>query len=896
MASENRPERPFEGTSDEKPRFTHRPLLVPIEPEAEPLAATTGGDGSLGESVLNDVAEADQALQEGGVLKAENSSTERDSDQTSAGWLGASESPPANAASDHSPDLGDVVDSEASDDVDGRAEALVAMVSLGAADVPEVVQNSAGSDVSTEAGIPEDAFEQESGARAAEESASPAEEEAAQEADVHDSTASFVNDAFDQQATFEAEPFAGHIETEGDLNVHPLTPADFERDELLRVLRLMLVARRLDEKMLTLLKQGKGFFHIGSSGHEATQIALGNAFTGGHDWFALYYRDMAMSLAIGMEPVDILRAHFGKASDPNSGGRQLPEHFSSRELNILVSSSSVAAQYLPAVGCAIALQRDMRKAGLDAPGKAVYVSGGEGSTSQGAFHEALNWAAREALPIVFHVEDNKFAISVPVAEQTAGGSIWPILGGYPGLARCRYDGTDFFASTAVARAAYEHASSGRGPVALHADVVRLLPHSSSDDHSKYRDVQCVDADRVRDPLAMFSARILEAGVVTEDEVEALRLEVHQLVDQLARSVEAEADPTPESAATFNYYEGPDEREYEVDGPTGELIVMVDAINHALDEELTRDERVVVYGEDVGGGKGGVFTATRGLTAKHGADRCFNSPLAEHSIIGSAVGLAAAGYMPVVEIQFADYIWPGLQPLRNQVASFRYRSNNEWACPMVLRIPAGGYIHGGLCHSQNIEAFFGHFPGLQVVMPSNAADAKGMLKTAIRGYDPVLFLEHKSLYRQGPARSPEPHADYLVPFGKASVVREGADLTIVTWGAIVYKALNVARALEREGVSVEVIDIRSILPLDIETILTSARKTGRVLVAHEDHLFMGFGAEIAAQISEAAFGSLDAPVRRLGGAFTSIPYADVLEKTVLPQDDDVLTAARAVLDY
>jgi 2-oxoisovalerate dehydrogenase E1 component len=324
--------------------------------------------------------------------------------------------------------------------------------------------------------------------------------------------------------------------------------------------------------------------------------------------------------------------------------------------------------------------------------------------------------------------------------------------------------------------------------------------------------------------------------------------------------------------------------------------MVDAINHALDEEMARDERVLVYGEDVGGGKGGVFTATRGLTAKHGADRCFNSPLAEHSIIGSAVGLAAAGYKPVVEIQFADYIWPGLQPLRNQVASFRYRSNNEWACPMVLRIPAGGYIHGGLCHSQNIEAIFAHFPGLQVVMPSNAADAKGLLKSAIRGYDPVLFLEHKSLYRQGPARSPEPHADFLVPLGKARIAREGADLTLITWGAMVYKALNVAKALEREGASVEVIDVRSFLPLDSETLLASARKTGRVLVAHEDHGFMGFGAEIAAQIADAAFCDLDAPVRRLAGAFSSIPYADVLEQTVLPTDDDVLAAAREVLAY
>jgi 2-oxoisovalerate dehydrogenase E1 component len=334
----------------------------------------------------------------------------------------------------------------------------------------------------------------------------------------------------------------------------------------------------------------------------------------------------------------------------------------------------------------------------------------------------------------------------------------------------------------------------------------------------------------------------------------------------------------------------------VSEPAGELIVMVDAINHALDEEMARDERVIVYGEDVGGGKGGVFTATRGLTARHGVDRCFNSPLAEHSIVGSAVGLAAAGFRPVVEIQFADYIWPAMQAIRNQLAPMRYRSNNQWQAPVVIRVPCGGYIHGGLCHSQNIESIFAHFPGLKVVMPSNAADAKGLLKTAIRQTDPVLFLEHKALYRQGPARTPEPDADYLVPMGKARVARQGSDLTIVTYGAMVYKALNAAKQLEKEGVAVEVIDIRSMVPLDSDTILASIRKTGRVVVFYEDHEFMGFGAEIAAQITDRAFEHLDAPVRRVAGAFTWIPFADPLERAVLPQDDDILAASRAILAY
>ncbi len=710
-----------------------------------------------------------------------------------------------------------------------------------------------------------------------------------------DDAADAVNDAFDA-ATAPGKrdrpaPVAG---VEGTLDVARLGPEDFAPDELKAVLRTMLTSRRLDEKMLTLLKQGKGFFHIGSSGHEAAQIALGRELRGGHDAFCFYYRDLGTALSLGLTPEEVLQAHFGKADDPFGGGRQMPEHFGHKALNIMSTSSSVGAQYMPAVGFALAHRRDGTEGGED--GKVVYSSGGEGSTSQGAFHEALNWAARESLPVLFHIQDNGYAISVPVTEQTAGGSIWPLFAGYDGLERLRYDGTDFFQAASAARAAVAHARAAKGPVALHADVVRLLPHSSSDDHGKYRESEVLTAERDRDPIPRFVSQLVEAGIVTPYEVEAMRAEIHAEIDELARAVEAQADPDPATATRHVYYEGPDEREYELDGPAGDLIVMVDAINHALDEEMARDERVLVYGEDVGGGKGGVFTATRGLTAKHGRDRCFNSPLAEHSIIGSAVGLACAGYKPVVEIQFADYVWPGMQPLRNQVASMRYRSNGAWANPMVIRMPCGGYIHGGLCHSQNVEAMFAHWPGLQVVMPSNAADAKGLLKSAIRGNDPVIFLEHKSLYRQGPARRPEPHADYLVPIGKAAVAREGADLTIVTWGAIVYRSLNAARTLEKEGVSVEIVDVRSMYPLDTETILTSARKTGRVLVAYEDHEFMGFGAEIAAQVSKLAFHDLDAPVHRVAGAFSSIPYADTLEAVVLPQDDHVLAAAREVLAF
>jgi 2-oxoisovalerate dehydrogenase E1 component len=680
------------------------------------------------------------------------------------------------------------------------------------------------------------------------------------------------------------------IAYEGDFEVTPVGPADFEPDELKRVLRTMMTSRRLDDKMLTLLKQGKGFFHIGCSGHEAAQAALGLHLRGGHDWFCMYYRDLTMSLMAGMTVKDTMLAHLAKADDPSSGGRQMSEHFGHRALNIMTTSSSVGAQFMPGVGFALASQRQ----GTDA---VTYISGGDGSTSQGAFHEALNWSARAKAPALFHIQDNKYAISVPVSEQTAGGSIYGITGGYQGLARARYDGTDFFTAYAVAKAAVEHLRAGNGPVALVADVVRLLPHSSSDSHDKYRAAEEIERDRQRDPIARLAAQLTQAGVMTEEEVEAMRKDVAREIDEAALWAQDQPDPDPATATLHNYDESPPELAFEASEPSGELVVMVDAINHALAEEMERDERVFVYGEDVAGGKGGVFTATRGLTDRFGGARCFNSPLAEHSIVGSAVGFAAAGFRPVVEIQFADYIWPAMQAIRNQLAPFRYRSNNEWTAPVVIRVPCGGYIHGGLCHSQNVEAMFAHFPGLKVAMPSNAADAKGLLKTAIRQNDPVIFLEHKSLYRQGPARSPEPDADYLVPFGKAKTLREGSDLTIVTYGAMVYKALNVAKTIEREdGASVEVIDLRTMMPYDGDAVLASVRKTGRALVLYEDHEFMGFGAEVAAQIADHAFGDLDAPVKRVAGAFSWIPFADPLERAVLPQDEDVLKGAREVLAY
>lgn len=676
----------------------------------------------------------------------------------------------------------------------------------------------------------------------------------------------------------------------GDLVYEPLTPSDFEPSQLKDIYRTMLLSRRLDDKMLNLLKQGKGFFHIGSSGHEAAQAAVALDSRPGSDWFCSYYRDICTVLSLGMTSREIMLAHLAKKDDRSSGGRQMAEHFGDRSKNIMTTSSSVGAQFLPALGFAMGVMRD----GSDSY---VYCSCGDGATSQGSFHEALNWAARLKAPVLFYVQDNKYAISVPSHDQTAGGTAYKLAAGYEGMKRARVDGTDFFQAAGATRAAIQHLRAGNGPVCLVADVVRLLPHSSSDDHGKYRTQEELQKDRDIDPIALFELQLLNFGIITEEDIKSIRASVVEEVEDAAAWANQQPDPEPETATLHVLDENPPAIQFADFHPeSGDPIVMVDAINHALSEEMELNPKMLVYGEDVGGGKGGVFTATRNLSMKFGNDRCFNSPLAEASIVGTAVGLAASGWKPVVEIQFADYIWPAMQQLRNQVAPFRYRSNNDWSCPMVIRVPCGGYIHGGLCHSQNIESIFGHFPGLVVVMPSTAADAKGLLKTAIRGTDPVIFLEHKALYRAAAARSPEPDEQFCLPFGKARTVRTGSDVTVVTYGMMVHKSMAAARTLEKEGISVEVIDIRTMSPLDSETIIESVQRTGRALVVYEDHEFIGFGSEIAAQVADRAFQFLDAPVKRLAGKFSFVPFADPLERAVLPQDDDVIKAIRDIVAF
>ena len=676
----------------------------------------------------------------------------------------------------------------------------------------------------------------------------------------------------------------------------PTLPEGLDGQRLVDAYKVMTRSRMLDKKMLVLLKQGKSYFHIGCMGHEAVQTAAAFALKPRTDWAYPYYRGQALALGLGMTDVEPLLSFLARADDPNSGGRQMPQHYGHKDLNIPSQSSPTGTQFLQAVGCALASQRNAAEAGGAAELEVTVVSAGEGTTSQGDFHEALNWASREKAPVIFLVEDNGYAISVPKSEQTAGESVANFGKGYEGLATFQVDGCDFLKSYDVMCEATRRARAGEGPSLVVADVVRLLPHSSSDDQRKYRPEAELADDKARDPIPAMQTLLVDLGLETESSLEALDAELKAAIDAAAEQAEAAAMPARETALDW-VWSGEPEPAYREPAVGGDPVVLVDAINRALGEELAREPSMMVFGEDVGGEKGGVFTATRGLTAKFGKERCFNSPLAESSIVGVAIGLAMRGYKPVPEIQFGDYVWTAMMQIRNELATMRYRSNNAFACPAVLRVPIGGYIHGALCHSQNIESFFAHIPGLKIAMPSTALDAYGLLKAAIRGNDPVLFLEHKSLYRQNFAKSLLPtDPDWVLPFGKAAIRRTGEDLTVVTYGAMVQRSLQAVSQIEDEGISVEVIDLRSLNPGGWDTVVQSVRKTGKLLVVQEDCRFVGYGAEIAAEMSERCFEFLDGPVRRLAGKDSPVPFNWDLEEEILPQIKDIAAAMRDLAQF
>ena len=667
--------------------------------------------------------------------------------------------------------------------------------------------------------------------------------------------------------------------------------SSLSREELIKAYRTMLLARRVDEKHLTLLKQGKSFFHIGGSGHEAAQVAAASCFRPGHDWANCYYRDVGFALTFGYTPEEVFLSALHRAEEPSGGARQMPGHWGKHELRMITQSSPTGTQFLQATGLALAAKKE----GND---EVVYVSSGEGATSEGEFFEAVNWASRELLPVIFFIQDNKYAISVPVAQQTAGGSVYEVTKGFAGLNRQNVDGTDFLETYEVVKKAVDRARRREGPSLIVAHTVRLLAHSSSDDQTKYRSKEDLERDKKMDPLPKMASYLIEQGFLTDREVGELQDEVKTAIDAAADWAESRA--LPDAATVTDQIYGVSHsdppKDFVEPEHAGNKVVIVDAINHALAEEMQRNPKIVVFGEDVAGKKGGVFTATKELTAKFGEDRCFNSPLAEASVVGVAIGMALKGWKPLPEIQFGDYIWPAFMQIRDELAMMRYRSNGRWTCPVVIRVPVGGYIHGGHYHSQSIESFMAHIPGIRLAIPSNAADAKGLLKAAIRGDDPVIFMEHKGLYRQGYASSPEPNADYVLPFGVASVKREGSDITIITYGAMVQQSLEAARAMESKGVQVEVIDLRTLNPLDEEAIVRSVKKTNKALVVHEDTLTGGFGGEIVALIAEKCFEFLDGPVARVAALDSPVPYAPALEAAMLPNKEKIVSAIEKLIAY
>jgi 2-oxoisovalerate dehydrogenase E1 component len=696
--------------------------------------------------------------------------------------------------------------------------------------------------------------------------------------------------------------------------------AALDRGAMLGLYRTMVAARRTDDREIQLKRQNKIFFQISGAGHEGIQVAVAHHLRPGKDWFYLYYRDRALSQALGMTPYEHLLQAVGAESDPASGGRQMPSHWGHRELRIVSTSSPTGTQYLQAVGTAegawrASLLEEMReKVEAFEDDEVVLCTTGEGQTSQGEFWEALNTASNLKLPVLFLVEDNGYAISVPVEVNTAGGNISNLVRGFPDLYLEEVDGTDVPASLEAAARAIEHCRQRKGPALLHARVVRPYSHSMSDDERMYRTAAEREEDAKRDPLVRFRAYLEEHGLAQAEELDALEQEVVDEIQEAADRALAQPQPATDTATKFLFSEevDPTSADFDTeDSPQfeGDDHTMVDLLNSCMRDEMARDPRIVIFGQDVADasreealeevkGKGGVFKVTWGLQQKYGGLRVFNSPLAEANIAGRAIGMALRGLKPVVEIQFFDYIWTAFMQLRNELATMRYRSGGNWKAPVVVRVTYGGYLKGGaIYHSQTGETLFTHTPGLRVVLPSNALDAAGLLRTAIRSDDPVIFLEHKHLYRQVYNKSPYPGPDFMIPFGKAKVVKEGSDVTVITCGAVVKRSLDAARiAADRDGLSVEVIDLRSLSPLDMETIATSVKKTNRVIIAHEDSLSWGIGSEISARIASDLFEWLDAPVQRVASLDTWVAYAPQLEAVILPDAERVLAAVREVAAY
>jgi len=686
-------------------------------------------------------------------------------------------------------------------------------------------------------------------------------------------------------------------------------------EELVGLYKNMCLSRLLDDEEIRLKKRNLIFFQVSSAGHEAIGVAAASLLRPGQDWFFPYYRDRAMCLQIGLSAEEMLLSAVGAESDPISAGRQMPAHWSKRDLNIVTQSSPTGTQFNQAVGVAEA-GRYARNAGL--PEKAeedevVLACSGEGATSEGEFWEALNVAANRKLPVLFLIEDNEYAISVPVEVTTAGGSISRCFEGMPNMKVMCCDGTNLMESLDACEEAVDHIRGGNGPVLLHAKVTRPYSHSLSDDQIYYRTKEELEKEKERDCLIQVEKHLIKKKIRTALEIEEMKADLaKELRAASAKALEA-PKPDPKTVCTHLF----SSRDLTEDLPKvsglprhgGEPIAMAQAINRTLKEEMGRNERILVFGEDVADasreeafetckGKGGVFKVTYGLQKEFGSDRVYNTLLAEASIIGRAIGMAARGLKPVPEIQFFDFIWPGFNQIRSELASFRWRSAGDWGAPAVVRVPIGGYLRGGsIYHSQSAESIFISCPGLKIAYPSNAADAMGLLRAALRMDDPVMFFEHKHLYLSAASRSPDPGFDHIVPFGKAAIKRSGTDLTLITWGALVHKSLEAAeKVAKRLGVEVEVVDLRTLVPMDRETVLASVQKTGRALVVHEEPKSCGFGGQVAALLADECFEWLDAPIKRVAGKDAWVAYTPVLEEAMLPSVGDIVAALEDLAQY